>query len=518
MFRKFLVSLVALSFIASALVQAPVAFADGCTSGGDGSVGSPYLICTPAELQGMSTNASGDHYLLGADIDLSHTVWTSFDLNAHLDGNGHTISNLHVIDDHGNNTGLFNTMALGSELKKVFIKDAEIRVYSDSYVGVIAGYSYGSIDQVKVTGNIYSDTVYSSGIVGYLRGGSITNVDSGANITNVPHNSYAAGISPFASGTSNSEPTISNSLVTGRISTDSPIGTVMWGMPWWNGGGNPPMPSCSVAHQIYVLDSSIDPMANDYGCRPNSMDPNTNQQLTDTSGTISLNDLKSVTNSDSRFTGWNPTIWDFGSNLTVPHLAIFPVAPDQPGVATVTHSANQVGFLFVAPTYNGGSAITGYDVQVMPTIGNAWLTAGITTLGSGQAAYTGIPNDGTRYIFRYRAYNVFGASEWASVSSSDYPSTTPSAVARVIVKSSKLGVKVSFTDGTNNGGSAISSYVVSFYRSANTPRAWKSISVKARSVTLSKLKVKTKLWVSVSPVNRDGAGTSSPRVLVTVKK
>ncbi len=518
--RTFKNSLLALiaggAFIATALVGQP-AQADACTTGGDGSAGNPFVICTPGDLQAMSGNVSSDHYVLGADIDLSHTVWSSFDLQGELDGAGHSISNMHVIDDHGSNTGLFNTMVRGSSVKRLFVKDAEVRVYYDSYAGILAGYDYGTIDQVKVTGNIFTDSQYSSAVVGHVFGGTISNVDSRANVITTTNTGYASGITPFADATQDSNSSIATSLYSGHIYTDVPIGTMMMGEPWWDGGGNPPMPTCSMAHQLYSVDSAFEDPSDDRACGPNEMDMNTNQMSTDTSNHLSVSDLKTVTQADPRFSGYSNSIWDFGSATTFPHLVIFPEAPDQPGVATVTHSSGSVGVTFVAPSYNGGSVITGYDVQVMPVGGTVWTGVGITETPT-TGALTGLPNDGAKYLFRYRAVNAYGVSEWAPVSNTDFASTTPSAVGSVKVTSAKNSVKITFTSSTNNGGASVTQYKVRFFKKATATVAWKTLTVTKLSATLAKLTAKSKLWVSVAPVNRDGIGAWSTKFAVTVKK
>ncbi len=521
-FRNSLVSMLAGgAFLATAIVGQP-AQADACTTGGDGSAGNPFVICTPGDLQAMSSNVSSDHYVLGADIDLSHTIWSSFDLQGELDGAGHSISNMHVIDDHGSNTGLFNTMRQGSYVKRLFVKDAEVRVYYDGYAGILAGYDYGTIDQVKVTGNIYTDSQYSSGLVGSVFGGSITNVDARANVITTTNTGYAAGITPFAEGEVGMPPlteaTVATSLFTGTIHTNAPIGTVMSSMPAWDiNGNNMPMPTCSMAHQLYSVDSAFENPSDDRACGPNEMDMNTNQMSSDTSNHLSVSDLKTVTQADPRFSGYSNSIWDFGSATTFPHLVIFPEAPDQPGVATVTHSSGSVGITFVAPSYNGGSAITGYDVQVMPVGGTVWSGVGITETPT-TGALTGLPNDGAKYLFRYRAVNAYGVSEWAPVSNTDFASTTPSAVGSVRVTSAKKAVKITFTSSTNNGGAPVTQYKVRFFKKANATAAWKTLTVTKLTATLAKLTAKTKLWVSVAPVNRDGIGAWSTKFAVTVKK
>ena len=91
----------------------PAEAAGGAFGGGDGSVGTPYVIEDVWDLQNMSSNLSA-HYVLKNDIDASATVsWNSgagfvpvgtFSnwFTGSLDGKNHTITGLFIKYSSGN--------------------------------------------------------------------------------------------------------------------------------------------------------------------------------------------------------------------------------------------------------------------------------------------------------------------------------------------------------------------------------------------------------------------------------
>ena len=69
--------------------------------------------------------------------------------------------------------GLFGRIGSGGTVKNVVLKDVQIE--SDNqydYVGGVAGYSRGNIENCSVSGSVSGSDV--GGVVGYQQGGSIT--------------------------------------------------------------------------------------------------------------------------------------------------------------------------------------------------------------------------------------------------------------------------------------------------------------------------------------------------------
>ena len=90
--------------------------------------------------------------------------------------------------------------------------------------------------------------------------------------------------------------------------------------------------------------------------------------------------------------------------------------------ATPTNLSGQVRLTWLAPSSNGGSAVTDYIVQRSPngTTGWATITDGVNTTTAYTA--TGLVN-GTRYYFRVFAHNAVRAT--ARPATSPTPSPAP---------------------------------------------------------------------------------------------
>lgn len=140
-------------------------------SEGDGTSASPYQIDTPEELSllaltGLTETFRDKHFILTADLDLSEHFWTPIrfrpsDWDAPMstfDGNGHTISGLHVKTydtwDGWFSTGLFSTVyrlsISGLTLESPVISPDKVGKYvaetadmSDYYIAPLVAYAWG---------------------------------------------------------------------------------------------------------------------------------------------------------------------------------------------------------------------------------------------------------------------------------------------------------------------------------------------------------------------------------------
>jgi uncharacterized protein (TIGR02145 family) len=129
--------------------------------------------------------------------------------------------------------------------------------------------------------------------------------------------------------------------------------------------------------------------------------------------------------------------------------------PGPPTSVTASAGNASASVSFVAPTNNGGSAITGYTVTSSP--------GGITATGATSPInVTGLTN-GTAYTFRVIATNVIGNSVASSASTAVTPvapNTVPGPPTSVVATAGKASASVAFVAPTNNGGSAITGYTV----------------------------------------------------------
>ena len=126
-----------------------------------------------------------------------------------------------------------------------------------------------------------------------------------------------------------------------------------------------------------------------------------------------------------------------------------------------TNRSGQVRLTWLAPTSNGGSAVTDYVVQRSPngTTGWATISDGVNT----NTAYTatGLVN-GTRYYFRVFAHNAAGNSPVSNVANA-IPRTVPGYVSLRTVVASFEGFDFFWGDPVSTGGSPITGFVLQAY-------------------------------------------------------
>ncbi len=169
---------------------------------------------------------------LMADISLEAISWTpvgyyDYDAEAEyyyagtFDGGGHTISNLFINQYYNIDSGLFGDIATDGVVKNLTLSDVKIISVSE-YIGGIAGYNYGTIENCNVSGSI-SGTLDVGGIVG-ANYGTITacyNTGKVSGTTNV------GGIAGY------NYRTIENCSVSGSVSGSDDVG----GIVGYNYGG-----------------------------------------------------------------------------------------------------------------------------------------------------------------------------------------------------------------------------------------------------------------------------------------
>jgi uncharacterized protein (TIGR02145 family) len=135
--------------------------------------------------------------------------------------------------------------------------------------------------------------------------------------------------------------------------------------------------------------------------------------------------------------------------------AVTPNTVPGPPTAVVATAGNaSASVAFVAPTNNGGSAITGYTVTSSP--------GGITATGATSPInVTGLTN-GTAYTFTVVATNAIGNSSPSTASSAVTPSapTVPGPPTSVTAVGGNAQATISFTAPAFNGGSPITGYTV----------------------------------------------------------
>ena len=164
----------------------------GYTDEGNGN----YTVTTAKGLKAVADIANnsnlGINITLDKDINLTGITWTPIGIDfdhqytGTFDGGGHTISGL-TVTGSDENAGLFGYIDKVGTVKNVKLENVQITSdYQYAYVGGVAGYSEGNIENCSVSGNVSGNSHSNStsncvgGVVGQQYGGTITECTSSA--------------------------------------------------------------------------------------------------------------------------------------------------------------------------------------------------------------------------------------------------------------------------------------------------------------------------------------------------
>ena len=194
-------------------------------SSGDGTQANPYIISTGAELALLSQRVNsgesfdGVYFRLGKNISLNGKTFEPIGSKTNrfageFDGSGFIVSNFSVTATEPY-VGLFGYVT--GTIKNLGVQGV-INVSgttSNTYAGLLAGYSAGTIQNCFTTNSVTissSNTTYAGGLIGYSEG-TITNCYSTATVVTTSGNmAYAGGLVGYVkSGT------ISGSYATGNV-------------------------------------------------------------------------------------------------------------------------------------------------------------------------------------------------------------------------------------------------------------------------------------------------------------
>jgi predicted phage tail protein len=141
--------------------------------------------------------------------------------------------------------------------------------------------------------------------------------------------------------------------------------------------------------------------------------------------------------------------------------------PAAPTIGAATGGNASATVRWTAPVSNGGSAITGYQVEVRVN-GVAQGAARVAPASVTSLEVTGLTN-GTAYTFRVRALNAVGQGVFSGVSNTVTPATVvPGAPTIGTATAGNASATVRWTAPASNGGSAITSYSVQVRNAAGT--------------------------------------------------
>ena len=202
------------------------------------------------------------------------------------------------------------------------------------------------------------------------------------------------------------------------------------------------------------------------------------------------------------------------SNQTYATAATVPSAP---GGAKSAPGNGQITVSWTAPTSDGGSVITGYDVYSGTSPGHESTTPVNSKLVPATArsyTATGLKN-GTRYYLIVRAVNAAGKSA-ASKEVSAAPVGPPTAPRSLKATVAGALIHLSWTVPSSNGGSAITGYNVYYGTSpgheGSKPLNAKPFPPNAFTATVSGLTKGVKYYFVVKAINAKGLSPASNEV------
>ena len=244
------------------------------------------------------------------------------------------------------------------------------------------------------------------------------------------------------------------------------------------------------------------------------------------SGTVSVIDGTTNTVTDTVTVGTSPdavgvdptTDTIYVANQTSNSVSVITV-PGAPTLTAATPGNGTVTLAWTAPSSNGGSAVTGYDVYEGTSSGGESSTpVNSSPLSASATSYTvsGLTN-GTTYYFTVKALNSVGTSP-ASNEASATPVTTPGAPRTLTATGGNAQVELSWSAPSSDGGSAITGYDVfegtSSGKESPTPVNGSTL-ITATSYTVSGLTNGTTYYFTVKALNSVGSSTASNQASAT---
>ncbi len=499
---------------------------------GDGSsTDSDYSSAFPTPQPGMGCPTAGcSGYELTADLDFdtngdgdvdSNDDWwdsgsgwlpigdgsTDTDatrFSATFDGNGHTISNLHI--QRGSPfVGLFGSSGPSSVVLRLGLSDVSVQGYSS--VGALMGYSAGEIEACYSTGAVSGTGNQVGGLVGHSEGSIVASYTSADVTGNGRNSSIVGGLVGVAGAGAGIKASYSTGSVsaTGResIQVGGLVGTsrvdvvasystsavsaaaYVGGLIGEHGGGT-------------ITNSYWDTQTSGRSVGVGSDDQDFNGILdpweTPTSGVIGKTtaELRTPTGYAGIYSNWNINIdadsiaddpWDFGANYNYPVLSVdfdgdsgtaanwrdFGLQREPGSIGNLSETPNNDGTILVTwdtPTDLGSVSSVTYQYRSSSDGGTTWVPSWMAT---SEPSYTFTPALNTAYVVEVRAHSgaahPFGkVSRITTTPVTEAPGPTDAALAIVgdsttVPEGSSIQIRVTLNQPAPTGGASVRWYV-----------------------------------------------------------
>ena len=182
------------------------------------------------------------------------------------------------------------------------------------------------------------------------------------------------------------------------------------------------------------------------------------------------------------------------------------------GLTATASGATQITLSWTAPGSTGGSAITGYNIEVSPNGTSGWTDQVANTNSTATTyAHTGLASGDTRH-YRVSAINANGSGTASNVDSATTGTTVPGAPTGLTATASgATQINLSWSAPASDGGSAITGYKIEV--SSNGGSSWTDQVANTGSTTTTYahtgLAPGSTRHYRVSAINTNGSGTAS---------
>jgi subtilisin family serine protease len=198
------------------------------------------------------------------------------------------------------------------------------------------------------------------------------------------------------------------------------------------------------------------------------------------------------------------------------------VAPVYAGVASAPRALTAVAgrmkltLSWQSPLSNGGFTITDYAIETSTDSGTTWTRFADAVTTATSATLT-VPTGNVTYQVRVRAVNSFGLGEASNIAEATPTANGgPSAVRNVVATATLLGASVSWTTPLDNGGGAITEYVVDYTTDGVNFTGSRRLSEFTRSVVFTGLTGGVQHTIRVRAMNLFGTGADALAVVTPI--
>ena len=188
-------------------------------------------------------------------------------------------------------------------------------------------------------------------------------------------------------------------------------------------------------------------------------------------------------------------------------------APGAPtGLSATASGTTAINLSWSAPASTGGSAITGYKIEVSSDGGSSWTDQVANTNSTATTyAHTGLASGDTRH-YRVSAINANGAGTASNVDSATTGTSVPGAPTGLSATASgTTAINLSWSAPASTGGSAITGYKIE--SSSDGGSSWSDLVANTSNTTTTYahtgLAAGDTRHYRVSAINTNGAGTAS---------